>query len=138
MKIYKIQDCFSTNSYLELFNDIIYGMTKVGDQVVYSFEEYVPIQYIQDLLKYSEHYPIISDKYNNLWKVIDNREDLKDAFQQGFLVEYRIIGDLNINEWKYKFQVVEEIDGTVLEIVANSSYELEVEAIEEILRRYNV
>ncbi|ULO08541.1 hypothetical protein H1230_06965 [Paenibacillus sp. 19GGS1-52] len=48
-----------------------------------------------------------------------------------------IIGNMNINEWKYKFQVVEEIEDTSLEIVANNNYELQVEAIEEILRRYN-
>ncbi|KGE17074.1 hypothetical protein [Paenibacillus wynnii] len=137
MKRYKIQNYFSINSYLELFNDIIYGMTKVGDQIIYSFDEYIPSQYIQDLLKYNEHYPIYSDKYNNLWKVVNIREDLKDICLQDFLVEFRIIGDMNINEWKYKIHVVEEIDNTNLEIVANNSYELQVEAIEEILRRYD-
>lgn len=138
MKKYKIQNYFSINSYLELLNDIIYGMTKVGDQIIYSFDEYVPLQYIQDLLKYNEHYPIYSDKYNNLWKVVNIRDDIRDVFLQDFLVEIRIIGNMNINEWKYKFQVVEEIEDTSLEIVANNNYELQVEAIEEILRRYKI
>ncbi|MNN98286.1 hypothetical protein D3C81_2176400 [compost metagenome] len=73
-----------------------------------------------------------------MWKVVNDRESLKDKFVRDFLVEVRIIEELNINDWKYMFQVVEDIEDTYLEIVANNGNELKEEIIEEILKKYDV
>lgn len=136
MKKFIIPDFFEYHTYLELLSDIVYSMKNIDDEIVYSFDEYLPPQYLQDMLKYNEHYPIIVDKYNYMWKVVNDRDGLKDIFMSDFLVEIRIIESSNINEWKYCIQVIEDIEDTYLEITANQDKEIQEIEIERILENY--
>lgn len=132
----KIQSFFSYDLNLEILNDIVSILLDKDDQIVYCTEEYIPPQYMNEVLKDNELYQIFIDKYNNLWKIINNKDELIDRFKSDFLVDLRIINKFKVNEWKYEIQIVEDIEDTNLEITANNDYEIPDELINEILKRY--